>query len=264
MHATVNISLKAARDAAEVLAHNANRLDRVKVIEQEGGQRITSLHADVEKTMLFHLQKAWPDYSVLSTLSGYTAGKDENNVWLIDPLCGVDNYLHGFGHFCVSIALRTAGRVCHGVLVNPMLREEFTASRGTGAQVNTQRLRVSPAKSLENGMVCLDATASDAGLNGISLSLQQKLQLLHCDVRLGGCAALDLAFVAAGRMDAGWLSDTDAISIAAALLILQESGALISDATGNPVIDSSAELVFGNPKCFKQLLQLRQASSKVA
>ena len=261
MHAVVNIALKAARDAAEVLAHNSDRLDRVRVVEESGGQVITNMDLDSEKTILFHLQKAHPEYSIQSRVSGFTKGGDTQNVWIIDPLCGNANYRRGIPHFCVSIALSTAGRVNHAVLVNPLLREEFTASRGAGAQVNTHRLRASTARALEGGLAVLGTEADNAAHSDMLLRLQQKLYGVQCDVRLTGCPALDLAWVGAGRADAGWLGEIDPASSAAALLILHESGALISDATGNPEVSNSAELVFGNLKCFKQLLQMRLAGN---
>lgn len=260
MHAVVNIALKAARDASEVLAHNSDRLDRVRVVEESGGQVITNMDLDSEKTILFHLQKAYPEYSIQSRVSGYTKGGDTQNVWIIDPLCGSANYRRGIAQFCVSIALSSAGRVNHAVLVNPILREEFTASRGAGAQVNTHRLRVSAAKSLDKGLVVLGTEASSADHSETLMRLQQKLYGLQCDVRLTGCPALDLAWVGAGRADAGWLGENDPASIAAGLLILHESGALLSDAIGNPEVADSPELVFGNLKCFKQLLQMRMSN----
>lgn len=261
MHAIVNIALKAARDASEVLAHNSDRLDRVHVINDSNGQVITNMDMDSEKTILYHLQKSYPAYSIQSRVSGFIEGEDKNNVWIIDPLCGSANYRRGIANFCVSVALSVGGRVQHGVLINPMLREEFTASRGTAAQVNSQRLRVSKNTILDNGLVTLGTDAANEGHNALLLSLQKELLGLQCDARLTGCAALDLAWVAAGRADAGWLGQNDPSSIAAALLIIQESGALISDVAGSPDLSVANELVFGNPKCFKQMLQLRKAAA---
>lgn len=260
MHAIVNIALKAARDAAEVLAHNVDRLDRIHVIDESAGGTLTNMDMDSEKTILFHLHKAYPDYSIQSRVSGFLEGKDKRHVWIIDPLCGSDNYRRGISHFCVSIALATEGKVQHAVVVNPMLREEFSASRGKGAQVNTQRLRVSKMKALEGGLVTLGNDVRDQAHSARLVAMQQALFALPCDVRLTACAPLDLVWAAAGRSEAGWLGENAPESIAAATLILQESGALIGDASGSPDISNAAELIFGNPKCFKQLLQLRKTT----
>jgi myo-inositol-1(or 4)-monophosphatase len=264
MHAIVNIALKAARDASEVLAHNSDRLDRIKVVQEINGQAITNMEMDAEKTILFHLQKAYPDYSVQSRVTGLLKGRDHQHVWLIDPLCGSANYMRGISNFCVSIALSSAGKINHAVLVNPMLREEFTASRGNGAKSNTQRLRVSQISNLERGLVSLGTDPANAEHGRLLLGLQRNLQELQCDTRISGCPALDLAWVAAGRTDAGWLGENDPAALAAAILILQESGALISDSLGSPEISSSAEFIFGNPKCFKQLLQIHKAAKAVS
>ncbi|MDX1492118.1 MAG: inositol monophosphatase family protein [Pseudohongiellaceae bacterium] len=261
MHAIVNIALKAARDASEVLAHNSDRLDRVRVLEPDGDGSITNMHIDSEKTIIFHLQKAYPEYGVQSAVSGIIEGSDPDNVWIIDPLCGANNYMRGLGQFGVSIALATAGRVNHCVLVNPMLREEFTASRGAGAQVNSQKLRVSNRKTLAGGTAILETQPGNSAHNAIVSAMTPALLELGCDIRLGASPALDLAYVAAGRYDAAWVSNEASESMAAALLLLQESGALISDAKGNPVLAGSKELVTGNAKCFKQLLQSRQSAS---
>jgi myo-inositol-1(or 4)-monophosphatase len=259
MHALVNIALRAARDAAELIARNSERLDRVKVIEEHENRTVTSMERDADRTIIYHLQKSYPDYGIVSRLSGKIEGKDPNNVWLVDAINGSDNANRGFTHFCVSIAQKSADRVCHAVLINPLTREEFTASRGSGAQLNAGRLRGSKRESLEGGLVMLDASPGSDRDNELLLGMQRRLLAVNSNIRLGGASALDLAYVAAGKADAGWTRETDPCTIAAALLILQESGALISDQTGNPVTAGSHELIFGNGRCFKQLLQVRQA-----
>jgi len=259
MHAIVNIALRAARDAAELIARNSERLDRVKILEQQGNRSITNMERDSDRTIIYHLQKAYPDFGIESRLSGTIQGKDSNNTWLIDGLSGSANANKGYTHFCVSVALKTADRVCHGVLVNPLTREEITASRGSGAQLNASRLRGSKSETLAAGFVSLDAEPGSDAENKLLLDMQARLLAMQTNIRLGGCAALDLAYVAAGKLDAGWTRETDPCTLSAALLILQEAGALVSDATGNPITSGSSELIFANARCFKQLLQLRQS-----
>lgn len=259
MHALVNIALRAARDAAEVIARHSERLDRVRSIELAPGQNISSMERDAERSIIYHLQKAYPDYSIESRISGCFPGKDTINTWLIDPLQGHHNANNGYGHFCVSIALRSGNRVNHAVVLNPLTREEFTASRGSGAQLNAGRLRGSSKDRLEAGFVGLDTCDDDQDGRHIQLDLQKKLHLLGCNVRASGSTALDLVYAAAGKLDAGWCLQNDTCALPAAILILQEAGALISDNKGNPGFSESRELVYGNPKCFKQMLQLRQS-----
>lgn len=256
MHPVINIALRAARSAAEQIIHVSDRLDRVSVIEDIDGNLVTSMDLDVERTLIYHLQKAYPDYSIDSRLSGFSAGADKDNVWLIDPLVSNRNFYKGYGSFCISLALKTAKGVSHGVVVNPVANQEFTASRGDGAQLNDSRIRIGKMLSLDGAYVALDPQPSAE--DSILSQLQEELMLLPAHLRVSGCAALDMVYVAAGRLDAGWCRQQHHTSIAAAQLILLESGALLSDASGNPQTQGSKELLFGNPKCFKHLLQLRQ------
>ncbi|HBN14341.1 MAG TPA: hypothetical protein DD407_04820, partial [Pseudohongiella sp.] len=156
MHPVINIALRAARSAAEQIAHVSDRLDRVNVVEDHGGNLVTSMDLDAERTILYHLRKAYPDFSVESRISGYTEGADRANTWLIDPIVGNRNFYRGVGAFCVSVALRTSKGITQGVLVNPATNQEFTASKGDGAQLNATRIRVGKASELEQSMIALD------------------------------------------------------------------------------------------------------------
>lgn len=256
MHPVINIALRAARSAAEQIVHVSDRLDRVSVVEDKNGTLVTSMDIDVERTLLYHLQKAYPDYSVDSRLSGFTAGADKDNVWLIDPIVSNRNFYKGYGSFCISLALKTPKGVAHGVIINPSTNQEFTASRGDGAQLNDSRVRIGKLVSLENAHVALDPDNSQD--DDFLPQLQAQLLSLPAHVRMSGCAALDMVYVASGRLDAGWCRQQHHTSLAAAQLILLESGALLSDPQGNPQTQGSKELLFGNPKCFKHLLKIRQ------
>lgn len=256
MHPVINIALRAARSAAEQIVHVSDRLDRVSVVEDKNGMLVTSMDIDVERTLLYHLQKAYPDYSIDSRLSGFTAGADRDNVWLIDPIVSNRNFYKGYGSFCISLALKTPKGIAHGVVLNPATNQEFTASRGDGAQLNDSRVRIGKMLSLENAHVALDP---DQALEDDFLpQLQAQLLALPAHVRMSGCSALDMVYVASGRLDAGWCRQQHHCSLAAAQLILLESGALLSDPQGNPQTQGSKELLFGNPKCFKHLLKIRQ------
>ncbi|MDP2378888.1 MAG: inositol monophosphatase family protein, partial [Pseudohongiella sp.] len=120
MHPVINIALRAARGAAEQIIHVSDRLDRVNVIEDKNGTLVTSMDLDAERTILYHLQKAYPDYSIDSRLSGFTEGADKDHVWLIDPLVSNRNFYKGFGSFCISLALKTPKGITHGVVLNPV------------------------------------------------------------------------------------------------------------------------------------------------
>ncbi len=261
MHPVINIALRAARDAAEMVYHAVDRLDRIQVLDDDPVNPATSMGQDVERTLLYHLQKAYPDHNFLSRLSGHIKGRDEDNTWLIDPLHGSGNFVRGLGHCCISLTLKSGNRISHAVLINPLLKEEFTASRGSGAQLNASRLRVSRKERLQQAWVGLAPTRTGTEHGSQFLALQDRLLEGDNQLRINGCPPLDLAYVASGKLDAGWTDETDEISLAAARLILQESGALFSDENGNPAMQGK-ESLYGTPRCYRQLLQLRQALGK--
>ncbi|ALO46689.1 inositol monophosphatase [Pseudohongiella spirulinae] len=256
MHPAINIALRAARSAAEQIAHVADRLDRVTVVEDHAGNLVTSMDLDAERTILYHLRKAYPDFSVESRISGFTEGADRDNIWLIDPIAGNRNFQRGAGQFCVSIALKTSRGITHAVLVNPTSNQEFTASKGDGAQLNATRIRAGKATSLDRAMVALDGAPD--GEPVVMQKMLSDLINMSAQVRISGCPPMDMVNVAAGRLDAAWCAQQTECTIAAARLILLEAGALLGDPQGNPQTANSKELLFSNPKCFKHLLQIRQ------
>jgi len=261
MQPVVNIALKAARSAAETTIHAIDRPDRVKVLDSTPGKMVTSMNHEVEKNLIYHLQKAHPGYGIVSTLGTQIDGRDRNNTWLISPLQGTDNFVHGYYHFSISVALRSNNRITHAVMINPAQGEEFTASRGSGAQLNKTRLRVSKKENLQDAFIGLSPVDRTEEESRVLAGLQQRLQLMDCQIRQSGCSALDIAYVASGKLDASWIGGLDTDALAAALLILQESGALFSDENANPAL-LGKELICGSARTFKQLLQIRQSLEK--
>lgn len=260
MHPVINIALRAARSAAEQISHQVDRLDRVNVVQDNADGLLTSMDIDAERSILYHLQKAYPDYSVFSRVSGHIPGSDTDNTWLIEPLAGNRNYVRGNPGFCVSLALKSRNIITHAVVINPMSGQEFTASRGNGAQLNGSRIRVGQRRSIEKGLSAIDVDAQHG--TETAIALQTALLKAGSDIRVSGCPALDMVYSAAGRVDAGWCIAQHETTLAAAKLILQESGALLSDPAGNPITTGSKELLYGSPKCFKELIQLRQQIQK--
>ena len=254
MHPIINIALRAAREAATVMVQAHARPDRVKVYEKGPNDFVTDIDRHVEEILLQHLRKAYPDHSFLCEESGLQEGKDKDSVWIIDPIDGTRKFIMGFPHFCISMALVQRNKIQHALILDPILNEEFTASKGSGSQLNGNRIRVGSRTKLEGSVISL----SCAGLRNyeLLLQLQEKLTGVAGALRLTGSTALDLAYVAAGRLDAGWTSGVKSWDSAAGLLLVQEAGGLASDGMGNPDCLNSDNLVFGNPKCFKSLLQL--------
>ena len=252
MHPLITIALRAAHDAAEAIAHSSDRLDRVKILDGSTERFLTSMDRDAEKTVLYHLQKAHPEHSFHSRVSGLMEGGEKSTLWLIDPLVGNWNFSRGYCQFAVSVAVQIDGKVQHGVVVNPMQNEVYTASRGKGAQLNSRRLRVSNRPDLGDALLGLNAAPESTTR---ILGLQQLISE-QSHIRISGCPVLDILACAAGKLDAGWTTMENPVSLAAALLILQEAGGLVGDQQGNPELSTARELVFGNPKCFKALLKL--------
>lgn len=255
VHPIINIALRAAREASSLLVQAHARPDRVKVFEKGPNDFVTDVDRIVEETLIHHLRKAYPTHSFLAEETGKIEGSDKDTVWIIDPIDGTRNFVMGYPHFCISMACLQRGKLQHAVIVDPIKSEEFTASKGSGAALNGVRLRIGTRAKLEGGVVSLSAAATPAHYERL-MGLQQKLLGVAGAIRQTGSTALDMAYVAAGRLDAGWTYGVKAWDSAAGILLIQEAGGLISDINGNPDCLHSDELVYGNPKCFKSLLKV--------
>jgi myo-inositol-1(or 4)-monophosphatase len=217
---------------------------------------VTEVDIAAEQEILYQLGKAYPDHAFLAEESGQTGNAKSDHLWVIDPLDGTSNFMRGIPHYCVSIACIVDGRLAHAVVFDPVRQEEFTASRGRGAQLNGHRLRVSNRTDLRE---CLLGTGIPF-LGHEQQRLPQYTQTLaelaaQCmGIRRAGAAALDLAYVAAGRFDGFWETGLERWDIAAGALIIKEAGGLISDLSGSERYLDNGQVVCGNPKIFKQLL----------
>lgn len=254
MHPIINIALRAAREASTIMVQAFARPDRIKVFEKGENDFVTDIDRLVEQTLIHHLRKAYPDHSFLCEESGMQPGADTDTVWIIDPIDGTRNFIMGIPHFCISMACVQRNKLQHAVIVDPIKSEEFTATKGSGAQLNGNRIRVGNKNKLDGGVISL----SCAGLRNYEdmMDLQHKLKGIAGGIRITGSTALDLAYTAAGRLDAGWTSGVSSWDCAAGMLLVQEAGGLISDDKGNPDCMNSPDLIYGNPKCFKSLLKL--------
>ena len=229
------------------------------MINDEADSFLTSMDLDSDKTLQYHLLKAYPDHSIDSRATGLRVGARKDIVWLIDPLIGNRNFARGYTQFAVSLACKVDGVIQHAVVICPMTNEEFVASRGGGAQLNSRRLRVGRETELVAGaLVGLNGEADDIET---LLDLQRAVVAAGARVRISGCKALDIVSTAAGRLQGGWApNDAGASqSIDAAALILKEAGGLIGSELASPDYSSAQELLFANPKILKQMVKLRQA-----
>ena len=256
MEPMVTIALRAARKAGDLIVRASDELDRVGHQAKGVADYVTEVDIAAEQEILYQLGKAYPDHAFLAEESGQTGNAKSDHLWVIDPLDGTSNFMRGIPHYCVSIACIVNGRLSHSVVLDPVRREEFTASRGRGAQLNGHRLRVSSRSDLRE---CLLGTGIPF-LGHEQQRLPQYTQTLaelagQCmGIRRAGAAALDLAYVAAGRFDGFWETGLERWDIAAGALLVKEAGGLIADLNGSERYLDNGQVVCGNPKIFKQLL----------
>ena len=235
----LNIAVRAARRAGTIILRSQARLDMVKVDLKGRRDYVSNTDRDAEAAIIETLLKAYPDHEILAEESG-ARGKSDF-VWIVDPLDGTTNYLHTYPQFAVSIALSVKGQVEQGVIYDPIRDELFTASRGGGAQLNEKRIRVSRCQTLEQALLGTGFPIRDERL--IDPYLKSLSAFLHRTdgVRRAGAASLDLAYVAAGRLDGYWEFGLKPWDIAAGALMVQEAGGMVG------AIDSQQDvMVTGN------------------
>lgn len=260
MQPMLNIALRAARKAGEVVARATEHIDSLEVKEKSANDFVTEIDQAAEKEVIYHLAKAHPDHAFLGEEGGLQGNIDSDYQWIIDPIDGTTNFIHGIPHFAVSIACLYKGQLEHAVILDPIRREEFTASRGKGAQLNGRRMRISSRKSLDGSLIGTGIpfkSRSEVHIPAYTQSLEAVARQT-AGIRRAGAASLDLAYVAAGRLDAFWEIGLSQWDIAAGVLLIRESGGLISDLKGGNDYMKSGNIIAGNPKCFKGLLQTVQ------
>lgn len=258
MEPMINIALRAARKAGENIVRASDELHRFEVKAKGVNNFVTEVDINAEREIIYHLQKAYPDHAILGEESGLIGSEDAEYRWIIDPLDGTTNFIRGIPHYAVSVACMYRGRIEHAVIVDPVRREEFTASRGRGAQLNGHRIRVSDLASLDGALLGTGIPFKehcDEKLGPYSKTLE--LLASQCaGIRRAGAASLDLAYVAAGRLDAFWEIGLAPWDMAAGVLLVREAGGLVADIDASDRYLDSGNIVCGNPKCFKAVLQV--------
>ncbi len=254
MHPMLNTAIKAARKAGAIINRASLDLDLVRVSSKGRSDFVTEVDKAAEHAILEIISKAYPDHAILAEESG-ASGRSEYT-WIIDPLDGTTNFIHGFPQYAVSIALRHREHITQAVVYDPTRNELFTASRGRGAFMNERRLRVSKRERLAD---CLIGTGfpfrSLEHLDEYVLMFR-KITETTCGIRRPGAAALDLAYVAAGRLDGFWEMGLSPWDMAAASLLILEAGGLISNFDGEPGFMEDGRIVCASPKIFPQLLKM--------
>jgi myo-inositol-1(or 4)-monophosphatase len=253
MNPTLNIAIRAARSAGNVIIRNLGKLDTLAIHTKDRNDFVTEVDRQAEQEIIYILRKAFPGHSILAEESGLQEG-DEHQ-WIIDPLDGTTNFLHGFPQFAVSIAMRHKGRLEHGVIYDPLRQEIFSASRGAGATLNDQRIRVTNRKTLEGSLLGTGFPFKSQQHLETYLDMFRALFPQTAGIRRAGSAALDLAYVATGRLDGFWEIGLSIWDMAAGVLLIQEAGGLSSDFTGGHEHLESGNIVAGNPKLFAEILK---------
>ena len=258
MQPMLNIALRAARSAGELIVRSTDRLDAISVNEKEAKDYVTEIDKAAEQSIVNALRKAYPNHGILGEEGGLLEGSGDgaDYLWIIDPLDGTTNFVRGIPHYAVSIACKYRGRLEHAVVLDPVRQEEFTASRGRGAALNGRRLRVSARKSLDGALLGTGFPFKDGQMDNLDSYLKMFRSLVGqtSGIRRCGAASLDLAYVAAGRYDAFWEFGLAEWDMAAGSLLIQEAGGLLSDFTGGHQFLEKGHVVAGNPKCFKAVL----------
>ncbi|MBV8792997.1 MAG: inositol monophosphatase [Pseudolabrys sp.] len=259
--AILNVMVAAARKTARGLKRDFGEVEKLQVSLKGPANFVSSADRRAEETLYEELSKARPGYCFLGEEGGKREGTDKSHTWIVDPLDGTTNFLHGLPQFCISIGLEREGTIVAGVVYNPITEEMFTAERGKGAFLNDQRIRVAARRSLSEAVVA--CALPHLGRGDINLNRREiaTLQEKIAGLRRFGAAALDLAFVAAGRFDGYFERDIKPWDMAAGLLMVREAGGYVTDLDGGDDMLSKGHILAGNEIMHRELLrQLQQAA----
>jgi myo-inositol-1(or 4)-monophosphatase len=263
MHPMLNVAVRAARRAGRIINRASLDLDQVKIARKQRNDFVTEVDHASEQAIIDTLLTAYPGHSILAEESGHTPGKgaaeharDADFVWIIDPLDGTTNFIHGMPQYCISIALMEKGVVTQGLVYDPNRDELFTATRGRGAFLNDRRIRVASRARLEESLIGTGFPFRRIDDIDRYMVMLKAVMQKAAGLRRPGAAALDLAYVAAGRYDGFFELGLAPWDVAAGSLLVTEAGGLIGDFTGEGDHLFGEEVVAGTPKVFAQLLGL--------
>lgn len=252
----LNIAVRAARRAGDIIVRHVDRIDTLTVHSKSRNDFVTEVDQLAEQDIIKTLRKSYPDHGILAEESGQQ-GKDDYQ-WIIDPLDGTTNFVHGFPQFAVSIAVQYKQRLEQAVVYDPMRQEIFTASRGEGAQNNGKRMRVTQLPSLEGALLGTGFPFRNHDALDQYLAMFKALIVQTAGIRRPGAAALDLAYVAAGRLDGFWERGLKPWDMAAGILLIREAGGIVGDFHGGDQQMRSGDLIAGNHKVFSAIVKTIQ------
>jgi myo-inositol-1(or 4)-monophosphatase len=250
----LNIAVKAARRAGSIINRAALDRTQLEIRSKRANDFVTQVDKAAEAAIIDIIRQAYPDHAILAEESGSLEGQKAEYRWIIDPLDGTTNFIHGFPQYCVSIALEHRGAIQHGVIYDPSKNELFTASKGRGAFLDDRRMRVSKCTNLKDALVGTGFPFKELSRLDFYFKQLREIMKTSAGARRAGAAALDLAYVAAGRMDAFWELGLAPWDMAAGALMVQEAGGLVGDLQGDSNYLESGDIAAATPKVFSQLL----------
>jgi myo-inositol-1(or 4)-monophosphatase len=258
MHPMLGIAVRAARRAGAIINRAARDVDLLAVSRKRHADFVTEVDRAAEEAVIEILHRAYPDHAILAEESGATAGQagESEYTWIIDPLDGTTNFIHGFPQYAVSIGLKHKDVLAQGVIYDPTKNELFTATRGRGAYLNERRIRVSKRTQLDEALIGTGFPFREIESLDEYLGMFREITARTAGVRRAGAAALDIAYVAAGRLDGFWEMGLSPWDMAAGALLVQEAGGLVGDFSGEADYLASGRIVCGNPKIFAQLVRI--------
>jgi myo-inositol-1(or 4)-monophosphatase len=253
MNPTTNIAVRAARQAGNIVMRSFNRIDTLTITEKQVNDYVSEVDRAAEKAIIETIRRSYPHHAILAEESGQHEGNEYQ--WIIDPLDGTTNFLHGFPQFSISIAMQHKGQLVSAVVYDPTRDEMFTASRGNGALLNDRRLRVTEQKSLQGALLGTGIPFRDQRYVDAYLGMMKSLIRDTAGIRRPGSAALDFAYVAAGRIDGFWELGLSVWDFAAGSLLVREAGGMVSDIRGGDRHLESGNVVAGGIRVHRDMIK---------
>lgn len=250
----LNIAVRAARSAGDLILRSTDNIGHLQVDQKGKNDFASEVDRKSEREIINIIRAAYPDHAILAEESG--AHKGNEFVWIIDPLDGTTNFLHGFPQYAVSIALKHKGKLEVGVIYDPLRDELFTARRGGGAMLNNRRIRVTRQSSMKGALIGTGFPFKTAAHLDAYVGMFKAITTDSAGIRRAGSAALDLAYVAAGRLDGFWEIGLMEWDMAAGVLLIKEAGGVVTDFSFNDQYSESGNLIAGNPKMHQLMYQL--------
>ena len=256
--ANINVMIKACRKASKNLIRDFGEIENLQVSLKGPGDFVSTADKKVEKILIDELQKARPNYSILSEEIGLIKN-DESFKWIIDPIDGTANFLHGIPHFAISIGLESNKEIIAGIIYDPIKDEMFVAEKGNGSYLNNQRMRVSARSKLKECIIFTGGPSFKSNDQEKDLSLKEYNQfssIVHTPIRKMGSAALDIAYVAAGRCDGFWQRNLNYWDIAAGIILVKEAGGFVTDLKGNKDYVENKNILVTNSKISHEMIDV--------